>query len=283
MTDFVVIAGLSGAGRTTAADELEDLGWFVIDNLPTALFPKFLELTANPKSGYERVALVVGAGPADGELNASIAAMRAPGSTVRILFLDASTESLVRRYESTRRRHPHQGGGSLTTSIEAERGLLGPLKDEADIVIDTSDLNIHELRRRVVEVFGQESPAGAMQVRVVSFGYKHGLPLDADLVFDCRFLPNPHWVDELRPLTGLDEPVRQFVLGQPAAEPFVGAVEKLLLLTLPAFRSEGKAYLTVAVGCTGGRHRSVAVAEDLGERLAADGTLLTVSHRDVDK
>ncbi len=283
MTDFVVIAGLSGAGRTSAADELEDLGWFVIDNLPAALFPKFLELTASPKSSFDRVALVIGTGSQQGEVLNAIQALETTGSSVRVLFLEASTETLVRRYESTRRRHPQPGAESLTEAIEAERRLLKPVKEEADLVIDTSELNIHQLRQRMVELFGDGAPGATMQIRVLSFGYKHGLPLDADLVFDCRFLPNPHWVDDLRPLTGLDAPVRDYVLNQPNAGLFIGEVGRLLELLLPAFRSEGKAYLTVAVGCTGGRHRSVVIAEELASRLAATGTPLSVSHRDIGK
>lgn len=283
MTDFVVIAGLSGAGRTSAADELEDLGWFVIDNLPAALFPKFLELTATPKDSFERVALVVGTGPYQGEVVHAIHALDVTGSSVRVLFLDASTEALIRRYESTRRRHPHDGSDTLIEAIEAERAVLQPVKDEADLVIDTSDLNIHELRHRMFELFGGEAPGAGMQVRVLSFGYKHGLPLDADLVFDCRFLPNPHWVDELRPLTGLDEPVRDYVLEQDKAEDFIDELERLLDLLLPAYRAEGKAYLTVAVGCTGGHHRSVAIAEELARRLGRAGAPPSVTHRDIDK
>ena len=283
MTDFVVIAGLSGAGRSSAADELEDLGWFVVDNLPAPLFPKFLELTSASQSTFDRVAFVVGAGPHQAEVMSSIHSLEASGATVRVLFLDASTEALVRRYESTKRRHPHGEGIALTEAIAAERALLDPVRDEADLVIDTSDLNIHDLRARIVDLFGAESPDNGMRIRIVSFGYKHGLPLEADLVFDCRFLPNPHWVDELRPLTGRDAAVRDYVLAQDATGPFLDELTRLLELLLPAYHAEGRAYLTIAVGCTGGHHRSVVVAEELGRRLTDAGARPTVNHRDADR
>ncbi len=284
VTEFLVIAGLSGAGRSSAADNLEDTGWFVIDNLPAPLFPKFLELTAGTAGPVERVALVVGTGPYQGQVVRAIGDLRATGSRVRVLFLDASTEILVRRYEATRRRHPRGvGGESLADAIDAERTVLEAVKAEADVVIDTTDLNVHQLRARVLDLFGSEEPEHGMQLSVLSFGYKHGLPLDVDLVFDCRFLPNPYWADQLRSLSGLDQPVRDFVLSQQLAGEFLGELGRLLWLLIPAYVQEGKAYLTVAVGCTGGRHRSVVIAEELGAMLREEGHRVSVSHRDLDK
>lgn len=286
MSDFVVITGMSGAGRTLAADDLEDLGWFVIDNLPPALVPKVVELAQAPMSSIERVALVVHTAAYADEIQPTLAWLRSSGASVRVLFLEASTDTLVRRYESIRRRHPLSGGEgqeSLVAAIERERGLLDPVKDEADVVVDTSDLNVHELRRRVQGLFADDTAQSTVQVTVVSFGYKHGLPLDADLVLDCRFLPNPHWVDELRPLTGRDEPVRSYVLGQPAAGRFLERLEALLVDLLPAYVAEGKAYLTIALGCTGGRHRSVTIAEAVAGILRRHGFVPSVHHRDIDK
>lgn len=287
MAEFVVITGLSGAGRSLAADNLEDLGWFVIDNLPPELVPKVVELAATPSSRVERVVLVMGTGHYEDEILPTLDWLRSTGARVRVLFLEASTDALVRRYESSRRRHPLStgeagDGGTLAPAIEQERRLLEPVKAVADVVIDTSDLNVHDLRRRIQALFGEDT-GSAMQTTLVSFGYKNGLPLDADVVLDCRFLPNPHWVDELRPLTGLDAPVREHVLGQPAAREFLDDVERMLRRLLPAYQAEGKAYLTVALGCTGGRHRSVVIAEELARRLREAGVSVGVSHRDVDK
>jgi UPF0042 nucleotide-binding protein len=282
MSDFVVITGLSGAGRSQTADHLEDLGWFVIDNVPAALVPKLAELVADPGSTHDRAALVVRSGDYEEEIRPALDALRATAQRVRILFLDASTDVLVRRYEGTRRRHP-AGGSTLEESIESERVTLEPLKAEADVVLDTSDLNVHQLRGWVVELFAADSPDSGMQVSVVSFGYKHGLPLDVDLVFDCRFLPNPHWVDELRPLTGRDEPVREYVLGRPETIEFLAQLDRLFELLLPGFVREGKSYLRVALGCTGGRHRSVVIAEELARLLKAHDLDPAVVHRDVDR
>ena len=280
----MVITGLSGAGRSQAADILEDLGFFVIDNLPPTLIPKVAELAQGPGSSIAKVVLVVGTGPYHHEVLPALTALRRQGMHLRILFLEASTDVLVRRYESTRRRHPLAGSeGSLAQSIEEERQLLQPVKAEADVVVDTSDLNVHQLRSRVLDLFAAEAPAGGMQTTVTSFGYKHGLPLDTDLVIDCRFLPNPHWVDDLRPLTGLDEPVRDYVLGQPLTAEFLAQVDSLLAMLLPAYVAEGKSYLTIAFGCTGGRHRSVAIAEAVTRSLREKGFDLRVAHRDVDR
>jgi RNase adapter protein RapZ len=286
MGEFAVITGLSGAGRTLAADALEDLGWFVIDNLPPELVPKVVELAQTPGSQVQRVALVVGTGAYQDEIMPMLAWLRSAGARVRIVFLDAATDALVRRYESSRRRHPLSGGTtqqSLVAAIERERELLEPVRAEADVVVDTSELNVHELRRRMQALFSADESEPTMQTTVLSFGYKHGLPLDADIVFDCRFLPNPHWVEELRPLTGLDERVRTYVLDQPAAKDFLANLETLLVQLLPAYVAEGKAYLTIALGCTGGRHRSVTIAEEVAALLRKHGMPAGVLHRDIDK
>ena len=284
--EFVVITGMSGAGRSLAADDLEDLGWFVIDNLPPELVPKVVELAQTPGSQVQRVVLVLGTGHYQDEILPTLTWLRSTGARVRVLFLDASTDTLVRRYESSRRRHPlsdRDGVELLAPAIERERGLLEPVKAEADVVVDTSDLNVHELRRRMHTLFGDDATEASMQTTLVSFGYKNGLPLDADVVLDCRFLPNPFWVDDLRPLTGLDAPVRDFVLSQDAAGPFLDDLQALLEHLLPAYVAEGKAYLTIALGCTGGRHRSVVIAEEVARRLRVGGNRIGVLHRDIDK
>jgi UPF0042 nucleotide-binding protein len=274
---------VSGAGRSSAADDLEDLGWFVIDNLPPTLIPRVAELAQGPGAEYERVALAVGTTADLDQVLPSIAELRAAEARVRILFLDASTEVLVRRYESTRRRHPLTAdGGTLAGAIEAERALLEPVKAEADVLVDTTELNVHQLRDRVRELFGTDHGVG-MSIRVESFGYKYGLPLDVDLVFDCRFLPNPYWDEALRPHTGQDEPVRDYVLGQPDSKVFLDRLELLLEPLLPAYESEGKAYLTIAFGCTGGHHRSVAIAEAVAGWLLDHDYAPTVTHRDIDR
>jgi UPF0042 nucleotide-binding protein len=203
---------------------------------------------------------------------------------VRILYLEAATDVLVRRYEGTRRRHPHAGPtDSVAEAIELERAALGRLKEAADVVVDTSDLNVHQLRDRIVELFERDSTGTGLQTSVVSFGYKHGLPLDVDLVLDCRFLPNPHWVEELRPLTGRDDAVRRYVLDQPETLEFLERLDGLLAMLLPAYAREGKTYLTLAVGCTGGRHRSVVLAEEIAELLRKHGFDPVVKHRDADR
>jgi UPF0042 nucleotide-binding protein len=232
----------------------------------------------------ERVALVVGRAGVDRleDIPTALSALKKTGPEFRILFLDAPDEVLVRRFEGTRRRHP-VSTRSVEQSVADERRLLEPLRDGADVIFDTGELNVNQLRQRILELFGNPAGQGQMQTSVVSFGYKHGLPLDVDLLFDCRFLPNPHWVDQLRPLSGLDEPVRRFVFDQPETGPFLGRVEELLVTLVPAFVREGKSYLTVALGCTGGRHRSVALAEALAEALEGRGISTAVFHRDIDR
>jgi UPF0042 nucleotide-binding protein len=282
VSEFLIITGLSGAGRSQASNTFEDLGWFVIDNLPPALLVKVSELVQAPGSTTERVALAVGTGAFLDELPPALDQLRETGARVRILFLEASNEVLIRRYENTRRRHPLAEHERVWEGIERERQMLEPVKMQADVVVDTTELNVHQLRDRLLDLFARETQAG-LQTSVVSFGYKHGLPLDVDLVFDTRFLPNPHWVDALRPLTGKDEPVRAYVLGQPETDAFLGQLDELLGLLLPAFVKEGKSYLSIAVGCTGGRHRSVVIAEELAKRMAVRGFTPRVSHRDIDR
>jgi UPF0042 nucleotide-binding protein len=282
VSEFLVVTGMSGAGRSTAADSLEDLGWFVIDNLPAVLIQKMAEMVNLPGAEIERVALVIGRGGDLGEVPGVLEALRSNGNRVRVLFLDASDEVLLRRYEGTRRRHPLAARG-VEESIADERRLLAPVRDQADLLIDTGELNTNQLRSRVLEAFGDEGGATSMRTSVVSFGYKYGLPLDVDVVFDCRFLPNPFWIEELRPFSGLDDPVRDYVLSQPETKDFLEKVDGLLTGILPSFVREGKSYLTIALGCTGGRHRSVALAEALGERIGEHGHPVSVFHRDVDR
>jgi len=282
MSEFLIITGVSGAGRSQAADTFEDLGWFVIDNLPPALIGKVAELVQVPGSTTERVALVVGTGHYLGEVTPALDQLRATSARVRVLFLEASDEVLVRRFENTRRRHPLAESERVTDGIDRERTLLDPVKSQADVVVDTSELNVHQLRDRLLELFGTEAES-SMQTSVVSFGYKHGLPLDVDLVFDCRFLPNPHWVEALRPLTGLDRPVADYVASQPETPQFLAKLDDLLALLLPAYVKEGKSYLSIAVGCTGGTHRSVYIAEELAKLLQARGFRPMISHRDLGK
>lgn len=242
------------------------------------------ELAAGPDATYARVALAIGTTSELDQVLPSVAALRASQTRVRVLFLDAGTEVLIRRYKGTRRRHPTgDEQRSLAEAIAFEREMLEPVKAEADVVVDTSDLNVHQLRDRIRDLFGSDDPADGMQTTVLSFGYKHGVPLDVDVMLDCRFLPNPHWDEELRPHTGLDEPVRHFVLRQPETRAFLDRLEHLLDLLLPAYEAEGKSYLTIAFGCTGGRHRSVAIAEEMAGHLRRRGLAPTVTHRDLDR
>ncbi|HWD55181.1 MAG TPA: RNase adapter RapZ [Acidimicrobiales bacterium] len=287
MSEFAVVTGMSGAGRSTAAAALEDVGWFVIDNLPAGLIMKMVEMVDRPGSGIERVALVIGRGGSDtgpeyfDDLSDVLDDLRGMRKRVRIVFLDAPDDVLVRRYEGTRRRHPLPARG-VEASISRERELLEPVRARADLLLDTAELNSNQLRARILEAFGSED-VPRMQTSVVSFGYKHGIPLDVDIVFDCRFLPNPFWIEELRPYSGLDEPVRSWVLGQPESAAFLEKVDDLLTSILPAFVREGKSYLTIAMGCTGGRHRSVALAEALATRLGGQGQGVSVFHRDIER
>jgi RNase adapter protein RapZ len=280
--DVTIITGMSGAGRSASADVLEDLGFFVIDNLPPALVAKVAEL-GRGSEGPQKFALVIDvrSGEFVDDLVAALAELRKMGASTRVLFLDAADDVLVRRYEATRRKHPLAAGDRVSDGIASERNLLEELKGQADIVLDTTELNVHELRARLRELFDFDASAGALQTSIVSFGYKHGLPIDVDLVFDCRFLPNPHWVEELRPLTGDDPRVRGYVMRQPETAPFLEEMERLFELLLPAYAREGKAYLSIGIGCTGGRHRSVVIANELARIFEKHGASPRVHHRDI--
>ena len=281
MAEFVVITGLGGAGRTHAAHTLEDLGWFVIDNLPSSLLSKVVDLAMAPGSTYDKVALAVGSTGNPEELLTEIRALESTTGPITVLFLQASTESLVNRYESTRRRHPAAGPGmGLAAAVEADRAMMEPLLAAADVVIDTTHLSVHDLARRIGEVL---NPAAGQRTRVsvMSFGYSKGLPRDADLVVDCRYLPNPHWVPELRPLTGLDAPVAEYLADQPVMAEALDALLAWLAVVLPAYEAEGRAYLNLAFGCTGGQHRSVAMAEAVGVWLAGRDIPAVVHHREL--
>ncbi len=279
--EVAIVSGLSGAGRSTAAKCLEDVGWFVVDNLPAELIATVVDLGARAQGGMTRIAVVldVRSRAFTEDLASVVKDLDAAGYRPRVLFLEAGDAALIRRFEANRREHPLQGGGRLADGIRAERALLSALRDEADVIIDTSDLSVHQLRDRVERSF-TGGPRSA-SLTVLSFGYKYGLPLDADLVIDMRFLPNPFWVPELRDLTGRDEAVSSYVLSQEGAAEFLDRYVSLLQLISGGYQREGKRYLTLAVGCTGGKHRSVAVAEELGARLAGDNVSLQVVHRDL--
>jgi UPF0042 nucleotide-binding protein len=281
--ELAIITGLSGAGRSTAAKCLEDLGWYVVDNLPPSLIASVVDLATRSQGGVDRIAVVVDVRSRafSTDLRAALDAVHALVHRVRVLFLEAPDEVLVRRFDGVRRPHPLQGDGRLVDGIERERELLRDLRGEADLVIDTTDLNVHELRAKIATAF--EDNAATLRLALVSFGYKFGLPVDADLVIDCRLLPNPHWVAELRPLTGEDEPVRDYVMSRPGAADFLDASIALLRQYERGYVGEGKHYATIAVGCTGGRHRSVAVAAELAQRLRADGIDVQLTHRDVER
>jgi RNase adapter protein RapZ len=283
-TDIVVITGMSGAGRSTAAKSLEDLGWFVVDNLPPGLLPTMVDLAARSNGAVSRMAAVVDVRSRafSTDLKSAISDLGVRGATARVVFLEAAEDMLVRRFDSERRPHPLQGTSRVTDGIAAERELLREVRGDADLLIDTSRLNVHELRARMRDFFSGGTAAG-LRLSVVSFGFKYGLPVDADLVADCRFLPNPHWVAELAPMTGLDEPVREYVLAQSGAEEFLCYYTQLLHVVLPGYEREGKRFVTLAVGCTGGKHRSVAIAEQLAQRVEALGgeTDVQVGHRDL--
>ena len=282
MTDILVVTGLSGAGRSQAANDLEDLGWFVVDNLPVVLIDKVVELSGEAGGEIVKLCLVVGNARHQTAILDAVRSFREQGHSVRILFLEASTRELVRRYEATRRKHPMSDGiMGLEEVIESERVAINGVKAFADLVIDTTGLTVHNLRNQLVHLFGPENPGDALQVSVMSFGFKHGVPIDADMILDVRFLPNPHWDENLRPFSGLDQSVKEFVLGQDLSDEFLERIDGLIGLILPAYMQEGRSYFTIGIGCTGGRHRSVAMVEEVAKRLTAAGYHPRVTHRDI--
>jgi UPF0042 nucleotide-binding protein len=281
--EVAVVTGLSGAGRSTAAKCLEDLGWFVVDNLPPELVATMVELGAQARGAITKVAVVmdVRSRAFTDDLAAIIKDLDTRGYKPRVLFLEATDDVLIRRFEQVRRTHPLQGDGRLADGIKSERHVLMPLREQADLVLDTTSLSVHQLRDKIEDAFGSETSART-KVTVLSFGYKYGLPMDADLVIDVRFLPNPFWIPELREQTGLDMDVRNYVLSQEGAEEFLDRYHELLRLIGAGYLREGKRYLTLAVGCTGGKHRSVAISEELAGRLAAEDRMtVKVVHRDL--
>ncbi|MEP7033905.1 MAG: RNase adapter RapZ [Actinomycetota bacterium] len=281
---FTIITGLSGAGRSEAAKCLEDLGYFVVDNLPPALLPKMAELASKP-GGPGRVAIVldVRGGVFFGELSKALEELDTLSIPYRILYLEASDEDLVNRYAATRHRHPLAPADRVIEGIRKERLMMESLRGDADLIVDTSGLSPHELRDRLREAFSDAPPEQGLQVSLISFGYKYGSPRDADLVLDVRFLPNPHWIDELRPLPGTDDRVRTYVKGQQTYREFMRRLRSLLGFMVPGFVAEGKSYLTIAVGCTGGRHRSVVIVDELANFFRDKGMPATVDHRDLDR
>jgi RNase adapter protein RapZ len=281
---FTIITGMSGAGRSETAHSLEDLGYFVVDNMPPALLGKMAELASRP-GGPARIAIVVDVrgGVFFEELSKAIEELETLHIDARVVFLDASDDDLVTRYEATRRRHPLAPAERVVEGIRKERHMMAPLRGDADLVIDTSGLTPHELRDRIREAFGGPSPEEGLQISVVSFGFKYGAPRDADMLLDVRFLPNPHWVEELRPLPGTQEPVREYVRGQPAYRDFMDRLRELLDVAVPGYVREGKSYLTLAIGCTGGHHRSVVAAEEVGGYFRERGLPVVVVHRDVER
>ena len=283
--DVTVITGLSGAGRSEAAKALEDLGWFVIDNLPPTLIRRFLTLALAPGNEIQRVALVIDArgGTFFDEAVTELEKVRRDVSNFRLLYLEASDDALVRRFDATRRRHPLATEDPVGVGIQRERELMSRFREGADVIIDTSDISVRDLRTKIAAYFEGVGPPDVLKTTVISFGYKFGLPLDADIVLDVRFLPNPHWVPGLRELTGQQEPVRDYVLGQDSSGDFLARTRDLFAVLLPGYQSEGRHYLTIAIGCTGGRHRSVVLSEELAAFIRDKGFPVKVIHRDVER
>jgi RNase adapter protein RapZ len=281
-SELLIITGMSGAGRSTAAKALEDLGWYVVDNLPPQLIGELKVLTTNAEPAVRRIAVAVDVRGRSffSALSETIEVAERNEVRTRLLFLDATDDVLVRRFESVRRPHPLQGHGAVLDGIQEERKLLSELRGNADTVVDTSRLNVHELSSKIIALFG-DADAPSIRILLMSFGFKYGLPLDADQVADVRFLPNPFWVPELRPHTGLDQPVSSYVLGQEGAEDFIDRYALALEPVLAGYVRENKRYATIAVGCTGGKHRSVAITEVLAQRLAGPGIAITAVHRDL--
>ena len=280
--EMLIVTGMSGAGRSTVGNALEDLGWYVVDNLPPQMLKPLVELAQHAGNSLPRIAAVVDVrgGAMFQDVSRSIDALR-DSIVLRLLFLEATDATLVRRFENVRRPHPLQGNGTTLDGIVAERQRLAEIRAAADIVIDTSDLNIHQLATDIREEFSTDDDAG-LRVTIESFGYKYGLPADADLVADCRFLPNPFWIPELKALSGLDEKVREFVLSREGASEFLADYARTMEPVFAGFQRENKRHATIAIGCTGGKHRSVAIAEELATRLSGlPGVVVSVMHRDL--
>ncbi|MGQ9778604.1 MAG: RNase adapter RapZ [Bacillota bacterium] len=280
---FVIITGLSGAGKSEAMKCLEDLGYFCVDNLPPALLGKFAELCAQSGGKIDHVALAIDIRGGDffDEAAEALEALEAMGFAYEILYLEADEKTLVRRFKESRRRHPLSAAGSILEGIRAERERLGELRGKATRIIDTSELGVQELRRRLAEIYGQQSVEGRPTLTVLSFGFKHGVPLDADLVFDVRFLPNPHYVEALHHLDGNNPAVVDYVMKWPITARFLDRLQSFLDFLLPYYRQDGRAHLLIAIGCTGGRHRSVVIANQLALFLTARGHRVRVEHRDI--
>jgi len=282
--ELLVVTGMSGAGRSTVAHALEDLGWYVVDNLPPALLPELALQTKSSDIASLAVVVDVRGGKFFDALSHSLHTLKESGISYRLLFLDATDQSLVQRFESTRRPHPLQAKDRIVDGIERERSKLEELRSGADVVIDTSNLNVHQLEKRIGEIFSA-GMLDAIRINVLSFGYKYGIPVDSDLVLDCRFIPNPHWIPELRPLTGLTPEVSNKVLTSEGVADFVKSYVGVIRQMMPGYLREGKKYVTIAIGCTGGKHRSVAVAEEIAKQLSADKSAIEISahatHRDV--
>jgi UPF0042 nucleotide-binding protein len=281
--ELLILTGMSGAGRSTVAHALEDLGWYVVDNLPPALLPSLAEQALETHAALAVVVDVRG-GKFFDELNNSLAKLKSAAVPYRLLFLDASDQALVQRFESTRRPHPLQAKDRIVDGIARERAKLEEIRAQADVVIDSSNLNVHQLEKRTSEIFAAGMLA-SLRINVLSFGYKYGIPVDSDLVLDCRFIPNPHWIPELRPLNGLDAPVSAKVLGSEGVANFVKSYVGVVKQMIPGYFREGKKYVTIAIGCTGGKHRSVAIAEEIAKQLISTSADLEISahatHRDV--
>ena len=284
--EFLIITGLSGAGKSRAADVLEDLDYYCVDNMPVALMPRFAELCLATRGRYERVALVTDVRERDGfgELLSTLEELGAMDCQIRILYMDADVRTLVRRYKESRRPHPLAAAGvSVEQAVRREEELLAPIKERADFIVNSSNLTLGMLQNRLFSLFAAEGKKREIDVTVMSFGYKPGLPMDADLVFDARFLPNPYYVEELRPMCGLDRPVAEFVFSYQQTRIFMEKMEDLVSFLLPLYIEEGKLGLTIAIGCTGGRHRSVAIAAALNDYLQAKGLSSVNVNRDLDK
>lgn len=282
--EFVIISGLSGAGKSRAASAMEDMGFFCVDNLPAPLIPKFAELGMGGNGEYDRVVLVtdIRGGTNFEGLFQALDSLKAMKCEYRILFMDATDATIIKRYKETRRSHPlAEECASLAQAIELERKMLAPLREKADYIVDSSNLTLGKLRGKLRELFARGGETGDMEVRVTSFGFKHGILMEADLVFDVRFLPNPYYVPELRPLTGLDEGVREYVFAAEQSREFLQRLTDFVSYLLPRYKEEGKTSLVIAVGCTGGRHRSVAVAHALAETFRQQNWPVTESHRDI--